>query len=689
MFEKSVSKMSLSDLMKATNDFSKENIIGTGRTGTMYKAVLEDGTSLMVKRLQDTQHSEKEFTSEMSTLGNVKHRNLVPLIGFCMTKKERLLVYKHMPKGTLHDNIHITGDGAEVMDWPLRLKIGIRAAKGFAWLHHSCNPRIIHRNISSNCILLDSDYEPKISDFGLARLMNPIDTHLSTFVNGEFGDLGYVAPEYARTLVATPKGDVYSFGVVLLELVTGEKPTFVTKAPESFKGNLVEWISQLSTASKLPDAIDTSLSGKGFDSEIFQFLKVACSCVLPGHKERPTMFEVYQLLRAIGQRYDFTTEDDILMVNETEDEEKLVELIVAREAHKTISVESVDVGLKICGALTQVGRSSIEIPLDVTQKLLHMLQGLSSGLPRYEACYVPAISSWFIFMVVTSMVKYIRAPPPLVTIFLLFLLTRESFSNASQSDVECLRAIKASLQDPSNNLASWDFSNTTEGSICHFTGVDCWHDDENRVLNIRIADMGLRGEFPLGVAGCSSITGFDISSNNIHGNIPNNISKLIGYVTSLDLSSNQLSGEIPVDIANCTYLNLLRLDDNQLTGQIPPQIGLLNRMKTFSVTRNRLSGPVPRFINGTIFSAESYANNVGLCDEPFPPCQRPARKSHAPVIVGGAVGGLAISAFVFSIVMFVIVSKMSRKKKKGEWAKSIKDARRIKASYMYIFFWWH
>ncbi|KAL2470810.1 inactive leucine-rich repeat receptor-like protein kinase [Abeliophyllum distichum] len=331
MFEKSSSKMKLSDLMKATNDFSKENIIGSGRTGTMYKAVLEDGTTLMVKRLQDTQQSEKEFVSEMATVGNVKHRNLVPLLGFCMTKKERLLVYKHMPKGTLHDKLHVVNDVEKPLDWPLRLKIGIRAAKGFAWMHHSCNPRIIHRNISSKCILLDVDYEPKISDFGLARLMNPVDTHLSTFINGEFGDLGYVAPEYARTLVATPKGDVYSFGVVLLELVTGEKPTSVAKAPESFKGNLVDWISQLSSTSKLQDAIDEFLVGKGYDSELFQFLKVACNCVLPASKERPTMFEVYQFLRAIGQRYDFTTEDDVMVLSDNGNADQLEELIVARD----------------------------------------------------------------------------------------------------------------------------------------------------------------------------------------------------------------------------------------------------------------------------------------------------------------------------------------------------------------------
>lgn len=202
MFEKSVSKMRLSDLMKATNNFCKDNIIGSGRTGTMFKAVLDDGTSLMVKRLQESQHSEKEFLAEMATIGNVKHRNLVPLLGFCVAKKERLLVYKHMANGTLHDRLHLVDEGGTAMEWPTRLKIGIGAARGLAWLHHNCNPRIIHRNISSKCILLDADFEPKISDFGLARLMNPVDTHLSTFVNGELGDLGYVAPEYARTLVA-------------------------------------------------------------------------------------------------------------------------------------------------------------------------------------------------------------------------------------------------------------------------------------------------------------------------------------------------------------------------------------------------------------------------------------------------------------------------------------------------------
>ncbi|CAL9766321.1 unnamed protein product [Musa acuminata subsp. burmannicoides] len=275
----------------STNDFSKENMIGTGRTGTMYKVTLADGTSLAIKR----------------------HQNFVPLLGYCVAKKERLLVYKYIPNGILYDQLHRSGAEDKNLEWPTQLKISIGAAKGLAWLHNICNPHILHHNISSKCILLAKDYEPKISDFGLARLMNPVDTHLSTFVNGEFADLGYGAPEYPRMLVATPKGDVYSFGVVLFELITGEKPTQVSNASESFKGSLVEWVTFLSNNSLLQDAIDKSLIGKDYDTELLQFM----------------MFEVYRLLRAIGKKYHFTADDDLLLLPPSIND-NLDELIVAK-----------------------------------------------------------------------------------------------------------------------------------------------------------------------------------------------------------------------------------------------------------------------------------------------------------------------------------------------------------------------
>lgn len=329
MFEKPIVKIRLADLMTATNDFSPEKIIGTGRTGTVYKASLADGSVLAIKRLKPSAQTEKQFKSEMNTLAHLRHRNLVPLLGYCVAGQEKLLVYKHMVKGNLWECLH----NEHNLDWTSRLRIGIGAARGLAWLHHSCNPRVIHRNISSSSILLDEDYEPRITDFGLARLMNPVDTHLSTFINGDFGDLGYVAPEYMRTLVATLKGDVFSFGVVLMELVTGQKPIDVVTGDESFKGNLVDWITQLSNNGHVKEAIDKSLVGDGHDDELLQFLRVACACVLSGPKERPSMYEVYQLLRAIGEKYNFSDQnDEIPLATGTTDADYSDELIVARDS---------------------------------------------------------------------------------------------------------------------------------------------------------------------------------------------------------------------------------------------------------------------------------------------------------------------------------------------------------------------
>lgn len=327
LFETPLRKLKLSDLMAATGDFNRDNLIGSDRTGTLYKAFLSDGSMLAVKRLRPSSYSEKQFTSEMEILGKQRHQNLVPLLGYCVAGSEKLLVYKHMINGSLKDCLHDMQE-KNSLDWTTRLKIGIGAACGFAWLHHSCNPRIIHRNISSSSILLDDDYEPRITDFGLARLMNPVDTHVSTVVKGDFGDFGYVAPEYARTLVATVKGDVYSFGVVLLELVTGQKATDVC-AQSDFKGNLAEWVAFLSKNGRMEEAIDASLKGRGYDAELNQFLRIGCACVLSSPKDRPTMYEVYHLLKAIGQKFNISDNDELLFISNNE-MEYTDELIVAR-----------------------------------------------------------------------------------------------------------------------------------------------------------------------------------------------------------------------------------------------------------------------------------------------------------------------------------------------------------------------
>ena len=312
MFEKPIVRIKLSDLMLATNNFSKDNIIGAGRTGTVYLAAFPDGSQMAIKRLRVCSRSDRQFKAEIEALGHLRHRNLVPLLGYCVVSGERLLVYKHMPNGCVWTRLHtFPAKETNALDWAERVKIATGAARGLTWLHHGCNPRVVHRTISSHIILLDDDNEPRITDFGLARLINPVDAHMRTLVNGEYGEPGYVAPEVLRTLVANTKGDVYSFGVILLELVTGQKPldVEVSVGPE-FSGNLVDYVLLLTNTSRVGEGVDQVIRGKGVDDEILEVFQLACSCVLLGAKDRPSMVEVYQVLRAIGEKYNYTDPSD-------------------------------------------------------------------------------------------------------------------------------------------------------------------------------------------------------------------------------------------------------------------------------------------------------------------------------------------------------------------------------------------
>ncbi|GAV73082.1 LRR_1 domain-containing protein/Pkinase_Tyr domain-containing protein/LRRNT_2 domain-containing protein [Cephalotus follicularis] len=307
LFQKPLVKVKLADLMAATNNFTAETIIVSTGTGTTYKAILPDGSALAIKRLNSCKLGEKQFRAEMNRLGQLRHPNLAPLLGFCVVEEEKLLVYKHMSNGTLYSLLH--GNGTE-LDWPTRFRIGFGAARGLAWLHHGCQPPFLHQNICSNVILVDEDYDARIMDFGLARLMNTSDSNDSSFVNGDLGEFGYVAPEYSSTMVASLKGDVYAFGVVLLELVTGQKPLEIKNAEEGFKGSLVDWVNHLSNSGRTKETIDKVLSGKGHDEEILQFLNIACSCVIAHPKDRWSMYQVYESLKSMAGDHEFSEEWD-------------------------------------------------------------------------------------------------------------------------------------------------------------------------------------------------------------------------------------------------------------------------------------------------------------------------------------------------------------------------------------------
>ncbi|XP_047972835.1 proline-rich receptor-like protein kinase PERK9 isoform X2 [Salvia hispanica] len=235
-FSRSRTWFSYEELVQATDGFSAQNLLGEGGFGCVYKGTFADGSDVAVKQLKiGGGQGEREFRSEVEIISRIHHRHLVTLVGYCVNENRRLLVYEYVPNNNLYFHLH--GEGVPVLNWAVRVKIALGAARGIAYLHEDCHPRIIHRDIKSSNILVDSNFEARVSDFGLARLALDTNSHVTTRVMGTFG---YMAPEYASSGKLTERSDVYSFGVVLLELITGRKP--VDKSGPLEAESLVEYL---------------------------------------------------------------------------------------------------------------------------------------------------------------------------------------------------------------------------------------------------------------------------------------------------------------------------------------------------------------------------------------------------------------------------------------------------------------
>ncbi|XP_047307597.1 serine/threonine-protein kinase BRI1-like 2 [Impatiens glandulifera] len=301
-FQRQLRKLKFSQLIEATNGFSAASLIGSGGFGEVFKATLKDGSSVAIKKLiRLSCQGDREFMAEMETLGKIKHRNLVPLLGYCKIGEERLLVYEYMEYGSLEEMLH--GKGKRILTWEERKKIGRGAAKGLCFLHHNCIPHIIHRDMKSSNVLLDEEMEARVSDFGMARLISALDTHLS--VSTLAGTPGYVPPEYYQSFRCTAKGDVYSLGVVLLELLTGKRPTDKEDFGDT---NLVGWVKIKVREGKGMEVIDQDLLlvKKGTDEleaeevkEMVRYLEISLQCVEDFPSKRPNMLQVVAMLREL------------------------------------------------------------------------------------------------------------------------------------------------------------------------------------------------------------------------------------------------------------------------------------------------------------------------------------------------------------------------------------------------------
>ncbi|KAI6686243.1 hypothetical protein NL676_032156 [Syzygium grande] len=286
------------ELVKATDCFSSQNLLGEGGFGAVYKGFLPDGREIAVKQLKvGGGQGDREFKAEVEIISRVHHRHLVSLVGYCIADTRRLLVYDYVPNNTLYFHLH--GEGRPVLDWATRVKIAAGAARGLAYLHEDCHPRIIHRDIKSSNILLDNNFESRVSDFGLAKLALDADTHITTRVMGTFG---YMAPEYASSGKLTEKSDVFSFGVVLLELITGRKP--VDASQPLGDESLVEWarplLSHALDNEEFEALADPKLERNYVEAEIFRMMEAAAACVRHAAAKRPRMGQIVRAFDSLA-----------------------------------------------------------------------------------------------------------------------------------------------------------------------------------------------------------------------------------------------------------------------------------------------------------------------------------------------------------------------------------------------------
>ncbi|KAL3523612.1 hypothetical protein ACH5RR_016446 [Cinchona calisaya] len=294
-------RFSLHELQVATNNFSNRNVIGSSRFSKVYRGRLADGSLVAVKRMREG--CELAFQNIVRVNNVAVHRNLLPLRGLCMTPMERMLVYPYMVNGTVVFRLRERPETQPPLDWPTRKRIALGSARGLAYLNEECDPRIIHRDIKASNILLDDEFEAVVGVFGLAKLLDDEETHVTTAVRGTSG---HIAPEYLSTGKCSEKTDVFGYGIMLLELITGQG------AFDFEEVALLDWVKGCLEEKKLETPVDANLQGNYVENEVEQLIQIALLCTQNSPTKRPKMSEVVKMLEgdSLAERWqEWLTEE--------------------------------------------------------------------------------------------------------------------------------------------------------------------------------------------------------------------------------------------------------------------------------------------------------------------------------------------------------------------------------------------
>nr|XP_009404967.1 PREDICTED: probable receptor-like serine/threonine-protein kinase At5g57670 [Musa acuminata subsp. malaccensis] len=338
---------SYDELIQATSSFLPENLIGNGGSSSVYKGYLSDGKELAVKILKPSEVAVKEFVSEIEIITTLRHKNIIPLLGFCMENNSLMLVYEYVSQGNLEEILHDKEENKHVLSWPERYKVAIGVSEALDYLHGggTIEP-VIHRDVKSSNILLSENFEPQLSDFGLAKWASA--TTSQPVCSDVAGTFGYLAPEYILYGKVNEKIDIYAFGVVLLELLSGRKP--ISSGCPKGQESLVMWAKPILQDEDVKQLIDPALKNDFNSDQVERMILAASLCVRRLHRARPSMSIVLKLLQGDDDtvkwaRSEVTTRADVLddeMPNLESDIRSHLNLALLDVEDDSISVSSTD-----------------------------------------------------------------------------------------------------------------------------------------------------------------------------------------------------------------------------------------------------------------------------------------------------------------------------------------------------------